>query len=340
MLDAGHCPTSESDVIRAAFGFWEAKIILSAITLKVFDALASAPADAETLSRRAGMHPRGARDFLDALVSMGLLDRNGELYSNSGSASTYLTSTAPAYLGWLFELAETRLYPVWGKLTEALKSGQPQNEAQIEPEYYPNLMANSDRLGVFVRAMTALSMESARHIAQALPWNQYCSAVDLGGAEGALSIELVKVHPHLAAICFDLPEVEKFFRERVEQSLVRGRISFCAGDFFRDALPRADVFIMGHILHNWSPEQRMFLVKKTHDVLPQHGSLVVYDAMIDDERRANIFGLLMSLNMLLVTSDGSTYTISECRQWLEQAGFRAIRTLPLTATDSAVIGVK
>jgi SAM-dependent methyltransferase len=330
----------ESAITKAAFRFWEAKVLLSAVNLGVFDILANEPLDLQTLTFRIGVHSRGARDFFDALVSLGFLTRTGEVYANSECSAKYLNSAEPTYLGGLLNLAETRLYPVWGKLTEALRTGQPQNEAKQVPDYYSNLIQDQSRLRVFLQAMSALSMESARQLARTFPWRDYTKFADLGSAEGGLAVELVKNHRHLLGICFDLPPVQPFFQEYVSRWGAADRLTFCGGDFFRDALPQADVFVMGHVLHNWDLPQKQQLVQKSYDALAHDGVLLIYDAMIDEDRKENTFGLLMSLNMLLVTSGGSLYTASECQRWLENVGFRSIRTERLNATDSAVIGIK
>src|SRR5262249_59682382 len=101
------------------------------------------------------------------------------------------------------------------------------------------------------------------------------------------------------------------------------RLSFTAGDFFTDPLPPADVLVMGHILHDWNLDEKRLLLRKAYDALPKGGALIVYDAIIDDGRRSNTFGLLMSLNMLIETPGGFDYTGADCRAWMRQAGFRA-----------------
>lgn len=330
----------ESAVIGALFRFWESKVLISAVALHVFDALEVEPLDLDVLTRRVGIHRRGARDLFDALVALGWLNHIDGRYVNGPAASRYLCRSKPHYLGDLADLADTRLYPVWNKLTEALRSGEPQNEARETPDYYSNLMQHGDRLRVFTRAMTSLSAEAGARIAGLLPWQQYARVADLGGAEGAVVIELLREHPHLSGICLELPEVEPCFRERVRGSGVEARASFHAADFFVDPLPSVDVLVLGHVLHNWDLSQKKRLIARCYEALAPGGVLLVYDAMIDDDRRANGFGLLMSLNMLLVTAGGAGYTVADCRQWLQEAGFHGVRAESLTAADAAVIGYK
>jgi hypothetical protein len=330
-----------NEIIRLAFAFWQAKAVLSAVELGVFDKLSEQAADAEDLARQINIHPRGAQDFFDALVSLGLLTKLGDRYQNAPAADQYLTRSRPqTYVGSLLEFATQRLYPVWDKLTEALRTGQPQNEAKQESNYYGNLTQDVKRLKVFLEGMTGLSMESAQRIAHEFEWQNFRTFADIGGAQGALAVQLATAHGHLNGISYDLPAVASFFCDYVEQFHLNGRLKFQSGDFFREPLPSADVLIMGHVLHNWNLEQKQLLLQKAYDALPRPGALLIYDSMIDECREVNTFGLLMSLNMLLVTAGGSGYTADECVDWMERARFHSVQVKTLGTFDSLVIGYK
>lgn len=327
-------------ILSLGLSFWGAKALLSAVELGVFTELARGPRDWETLALLTGAHPRGARDLFDALVALGMLRRGGGLYSNTPEADAYLDRAKPSYIGGLLEMASGRLYPVWGALTEALRSGRPQNESKEEENYYDNLCRDPERLRNFLRGMTGLSMEASKAIAEKFPWGERRSFVDVGGAQGVLSVRLASAHGHLTGGSFDLPAVGPFFEEYVASFGLEGRLRFHPGDFFADELPAADVIIMGHVLHNWGLEEKRLLVRKAYDALPSGGVLLVYEALIDEERRRNAFGLLMSLNMLLVTPGGFVYTGGECESWMREAGFARTRVEHLAGPDSMVVGVK
>jgi hypothetical protein len=141
-------------------------------------------------------------------------------------------------------------------------------------------------------------------------------------------------------IGFDLPEVAPIFEEYIEDHGLSSRVVFQPGSFFRDPIPQADVVMMGHILHDWNLDEKQVLVRKAYDALPEGGALVVYDAIIDDDRSKNAFGLLMSLNMLIETNGGYDYTGAECMQWMKDAGFRETRVEHLVGPDSMVVGIK
>ncbi len=327
-------------ILSLGLGFWKAKALLSAVELGLFTELCGGARDAETLARRLGLHPRGARDFFDTLVALGMLQRHDGLYSNAPEANTFLDRNKPSYVGGLLELANGRLYPVWGSLTEALRSGQPQNEAKEETDYYADMCDDPARLRNFLNAMTGISLETSKVIARKFPWQHYRTFVDVGGAQGALSVQLAAAHRHLAGGSFDLEPIGRFFDEYVASFGLAERLRFYSGDFFEDPLPTADVLIMGHVLHNWNMEEKRVLIRKAFEALPEGGVLLVYEALIDDERRRNDFGLLMSLNMLLVTSGGFVYTGAECESWLREAGFGATRVEHLVGPDSMVVATK
>jgi hypothetical protein len=320
--------------------YWAAKALSSAVELDLFSTLAQGPLDAETLRHQAGIHPRSARDFFDALVALGVLDRTDERYRNTPEADAFLDRGKPSYVGGWLEMSNAMLYPLWNSLSEGLRTGQPQREAAQTGDLFGALYGDPARLRQYAQAMTGHSMGPATAIARAFPWSRYETVIDLGCAQGCLPVQVALAHPHLSGGGFDLAPVGPIFEEYAASFGLAGRLRFHAGDFFADPLPRADVLVMGHILHDWDLEQKRLLVRKAYEALPDGGALVVYDAMIDDDRRQNAFGLLMSLHMLLATPGGFDYTGADCRAWLREAGFRDTSVQPLVEPYSMVIGIK
>jgi hypothetical protein len=329
-------------VLQLGLGFWGPKVLLSAVEMGVFTELAKGPADLDALTARLGLHPRAARDFLDALVALGMLDRTGGTYANTPEADRFLDRAKPSYVGGILEMTNARLYPFWAHLTEALRTGRPQNEARNDPGASPftTLYADPARLRLFLQGMTGISLGAARAIAAKFPWRDYKTFVDLGGAQGALPVQVALAHPHLSGANFDLPAVGPVFTDYVTSFGLPDRLRFLPGDFFADPLPAADVLVMGHILHDWDLPRKKELIARAYAALPAGGSLVVYEALIDDDRRENAFGLLMSLNMLIETPGGFDYTGADCQGWLREAGFRHTRVEHLLGPDSMVVGVK
>ena len=327
-------------IMQLGLAFWGSKTLLSAIELGLFTLLGDGPLDADALTARLGLHPRSTRDFLDSLVALGQIERTEGFYGNTPAGALFLDRRKPTYVGGMLEMANMRLYPFWGALTEALRTGEPQNEAKQGRDLFDEIYRSPAILAEFLKAMTGLSFGAAQAIAEKFPWADYRSFADIGTAEGALPVALARAHPHLTGIGFDLPVVQPYFESYAARHDLSQRLSFHPGDFFAVPMPSADVLIMGHILHDWGLEKKRTLIRKAYAALPYGGALIVYDPVIDDERRRNVFGLLMSLNMLIETREGFDFTGADCMNWLKEAGFAETRVEPLVGPDSMVIGIK
>ena len=335
-------PPTPDGIMQLGLGFWGSKTLLSAVELGLFTELAKEDSlDDESLSERLMLHPRSARDFLDALVALGMLERDGDRYANTDETDLFLDRAKPSYVGGILEMANARLYPFWGALTEALRTGQLQNEAKGGGEnFFAAIYADPARLRSFLEAMSGISLGAAMAIANKFPWDRYETFVDVGAAQGGLPVQVALAHEHLSGGGFDLPPVGPVFEEYVDSHGLGDRLRFYPGDFFEDPLPAADVLVMGHILHDWNLETKRILLAKAFETLPEGGALIVYDAVIDDDRRENAFGLLMSLNMLIETVGGFDYTGADCTSWMREAGFRETRVEHLVGPDSMVVGIK
>ncbi|GJH12228.1 methyltransferase [Caballeronia novacaledonica] len=327
-------------LLQMGMAFWASKALLSAVELGVFTQLANGPRQAEDLAQALELHPRGALDFLDTLVALNLLTRDDDRYANASDADFFLDREKPSYVGGLLEMANARLYPFWGSLTEALRTGLPQNESKHGGNVFETLYSDPARLRGFLQAMSGVSMGAAQAIARQFPWSEYRTFIDIGAAQGALPVQIARAHPHLTGGGFDLPVVGPIFDDYVAAHGLQDRVRFYPGDFFKDPCPSADVLVMGHILHDWNLPQKLELLGKCHAALPPGGVLIVYDAIIDDERRQNAFGLLMSLNMLIETPGGFDYTGAQCCAWMKEAGFATARVEPLAGPESMVIATK
>src|ERR671933_933766 len=333
-------PTPER-ILGLGLGFWGSKTLLSAIEIGLFTELAKGPLDAETLAERLMLHPRSARDFLDALVALGMLERDGDRYSNTTETNLFLDRAKPSYIGGMLVMANARLYRFLGSLTEGLRTGQIQNEAKGGGEdFFAAIYADPVRLDGFLKAMTGISLGAAMAIANKFPWERYETFVDVGTAQGGLPVQVALTHEHLSGGGFDLPSVGPIFEEYVDSHGLSNRLRFYPGDFFEDPLPKADVLVMGHILHDWNLEEKKMLLGKAYEAIPEGGALIVFDAVIDDDRRENAFGLLMSLNMLIETTGGFDYTGADCSSWMRETGFRETDVEHLVGPNSMVVGVK
>jgi hypothetical protein len=334
-------PLTPERILQTGLGFWASKTLLSAIELGVFTELARGSRPLEPLRERLGLHDRSARDFLDALVALGFLQRTNGHYANTAESDLFLDRAKPSYVGGILEMANRRLYPFWGRLTEGLRTGEPQNEVKSGgPGLFDTLYSDPARLKLFLAAMTGLSHGANMAIARQFPWKDHRTYVDVGTAQGDLAVQIALANPHLEGIGFDLPVVQPIFEEYVAASALRDRVTFASGNFFDDPFPKAEVVLMGHILHDWDLPQKRMLIGKAFDAIPAGGALVVYESIIDDDRSKNAFGLMMSLNMLIETPGGFDYTGADCEGWMKAAGFAKTRVEPLVGPDSMVIAIK
>jgi hypothetical protein len=330
-------------LMELGFGFQASKTLLTAVELGVFDALAARSKTRADIEDELGLHPRGAEDLLDALVALDVLNRENGQYRNTPATDAFLVSGKPSYIGGLLEMANDRLYGFWGDLEEALRTGRPTNELEDDQThpFEEAIYQNDENLEQFVGAMTGLSMGVANTLAHEFLWQEYDTMVDLGTSEGVVPKRVAEENDHMTTIGLDLPRVESYFREFTSDSPATDRIEFRTGDFFgTDSLPAADVYILGHILHDWSLGRKQEILGKVSEAVNPGGTIIVYGTMIDEERREAEMPLLMNLNMLVETPNGFDYTPSQCIQWLHESGFEGGEARELPGPETMVLARK
>jgi hypothetical protein len=334
-----------SQILETAFAFWFSKVLLTAVEFGVFTQLGQRRATGAELGAELGLHPRGISDFFDSLVAMKFLDREGEgptaKYFNTPAGALYLDSHSPRYVGGILVMLNSRLFKFWHDLPEALRTGKPQNEIKHgQKGMFEELYDELPRLEQFMGAMTGLSRINFEAFAAKFDFSRFKTLCDIGGATGLLCIEAAKRHSHLQCVSFDLPPVEPIARKHIAAAGLSSRINTASGDFFKDPLPKADLITMGMILHDWNLEKKMLLIRAAYDALPPGGALVAIEALIDDARRENVFGLLMSLNMLIEFGDAFDYSGADFRRWCGEAGFKRFEVVHLAGASSAAIAYK
>ena len=344
-MDGLNSQVDPGPILQTAFAFWSSKVLLTAVQLGVFSKLGDHRFTGAELGAELGLHPRGISDFFDALVAMNFLDREGDgpsaKYFNTPAGALYLDNGSPRYVGgWLIMLND-RLFKFWDDLPEALRTGQPQNEAKHgQKGMFEQLYEELPKLEQFMGAMTGLSRINFEAFAARFDFSKFHTLCDIGGATGLLGIEVARKHSHLQCISFDLPPVEPIARKHIAAAGLSHRIRTASGDFFKDPLPKADLITMGMILHDWNLEKKMHLIRAAYEALPPNGALVAIEALIDDARRENIFGLLMSLNMLIEFGDAFDYSGADFRKWCAEVGFQRFDVIHLAGASSAVIAYK
>lgn len=338
-------PLSPDAILQTAFGFWNSKVLLTAVSLGVFTTLGQRKLTGEDLGREVGLHPRAIRDFFDALVAMKFLGRDGDgpeaTYFNTPEGAHFLDRNSPRYIGGILEMLNARLFRFWNDLPDALRTGQPQNETRHgERGIFEVLYSDPAKLEGFLNAMTGLSRINFEALAERFDFSRYKTLCDVGGATGLLCIEAAKRHPHLRCTSFDLPAVEPVAAKHIAASGLGDRIRTASGNFFADPLPKADVITMGMILHDWNLEKKKRLIRAACEALPPGGALIAIEALIDDARRENVFGLLMSLNMLIEFGEAFDFSGADFEKWCREAGFTRFEIIRLAGPSSAAIAYK
>lgn len=338
-------PLDPSHIMQTATAFWASKVLLTAVEVDLFTVLAAGPQTAPQLGKTLGLHPRGTYDFFDALVALKFLERDGDgpegRYRNTPQTAAFLNKKSATYIGGLPQMLNSRLFGYWNHLGTALRTGKPQNEVKDGgSSIFEALYANPDTLGEFLDAMTGFQAANFALLAQKFEFSKYKTVGDVGGALALLSRVVAAHHPHLSFTSFDLPAVAPLAQKAIQAAGLEHRITPVAGDFFKDDLPRADVITMGNILHDWNLEGKKTLIAKAYAALPAGGAFIAIENVIDDARRENAFGLLMSLNMLIEFGDAFDYTGADFRGWCREAGFTRFESLALAGPTSAVVAYK
>ena len=334
-----------SPILRTAFGFWNAKVLLTAVEMGLYTRLGNRRLTGEELGRELGLHPRAIYDFFDAQVAMNFLDREGDgppgRYFNTPEGAMYLDEKSPRYIGGILTMLNVRLFKYWQDLPEALRTGRPQNESKHgEKGVFETLYEDPAGLEGFLNAMTSLSRLNFETLAVLIDFSKFKTLCDVGGATGLLCLEVARNHPHLQCFTWDLPVVEPIARRSIAAAGLGDRVRAVSGDFFKDPLPKADVITMGMILHDWNLEKKLHLIRAAYDALPPGGALMAIENIIDDGRRENVFGLLMSLNMLIEFGEAFDFSGADFRQWCTQVGFKRFEVVPLAGPCSVAIAYK
>jgi len=332
-------------VMEVGMAFWPSKVLLSAIDLGVFTALGKSPMTGEELRADLQLHPRANPDFFDALVALHFLERDGDgpaaKYRNTPETAAFLDRKSPQFMGGFLEMANARLYRFWGDLSEGLRTGKAQNELKHGgTSMFAEVYSKPERLEQFMEAMAGISAGNFTSFADKFDFSRYRTLCDIGGATGQLSSIVARKHPHMTCTSADLPEATSIAERKIAAAGLSDRVSARSLDFFADPLPKADVITMGMILHDWNLKKKQQLVRKAYDALPEGGAFVVIENLIDDARRENAFGLMMSLNMLIEFGEAFDFTFADFAGWCRDAGFRTFEVIPLGGPASAGVAYK
>jgi hypothetical protein len=337
-----------AQIMQIGMGFWASKVLLSAVRFKLFTFLGDGRKRTTEIKDHLKLQTtaRHVCDWLDALVSLGFLQRDGLMegasYSNTPTTAMFLDRSKPTYMGGILEMANNRLYRFWGDLEEGLLTGRPQNESKHgNMHFFEELYKNPAWLHEFMDAMSGFQAGNFMALVNTFDFSKYKTIADLGGADGFLCCTIASQHPGVTCTTYDLPPVKPVAEERIVRSKLQDRVKASTIDLDKaDSFPAADVITMGNILHGYNEESKQQVIGKVHNALNEGGVFIAIENVIDNERRKNALGLMMSLNMLIENGDGFDYTQEDFEGWAKAAGFRKIEALPLAGPTSAAIAYK
>jgi hypothetical protein len=336
-----------SKIMQVGMGFWASKALLAAVNFKLFTMLSGTSKKANDIKDELHLNTtdRHVYDWLDVLVSLGFLKREGILenavYSNNADTEMFLDENKPSYIGGILKMGNNRLYKFWGNLEEGLMTGSPQNESKDgNMHFFEQLYQSPEKLKEFVNAMSGIQGGNFMTLAKKFDFSKYKTMADIGGADGFLSCMIALQHSAISLTTYDLPPVAPLAEEAIAKFNLANRIKIESGDFLKDPIPSAEIISMGNILHGLNETIKLTLIKKVYDALPENGILIAIENIIDNDRTNNTFGMLMSLNMLIENGDGFDYTFNDFEKWIKQTGFKKAEMIPLTGPASAAIAYK
>jgi 2-polyprenyl-3-methyl-5-hydroxy-6-metoxy-1,4-benzoquinol methylase len=337
-----------SQIMQVGMGFFASKVLLSAVRLNLFTFLGQGGKRTNEIKDHLGLQTstRHVCDWLDALVSLGFLQRDGVMedatYTNTPTTAMFLDRTQATYMGGILEMANNRLYRFWGDLDEALLTGRPQNESKHgNMHFFEALYRSPEKLHEFMDAMSGFQAGNFVTLVKAFDFSKYKTIADIGGADGFLCCTIAQHHPGVTCTTYDLPPVKPLADARITRSNVQGRVTAENIDIDKAAaFPSADVIVMGNILHGYDEPRKQEILRKAYDAVNDGGVFMAIENVIDNDRRKNTLGLLMSLNMLIENGDGFDYSHQDFEKWARAAGFRKTDLIPLAGPTSAAIAHK
>lgn len=315
------------EILQLNVAYTRARVLHTALELGLFEFLSEGPRTEAEVREYCGLRSHLVSDWLDALSGLDLLSHDGGRYANTPRSEHFLVPGKPHYIGGSVLQHGRVHYELWSDFGDALRDGKATSGRNITAGAVVEEQPDLDRARRFLDHMDTFNQFVATQLSQALDWSEVKTFVDVGGARGNVAAQLALHHPNLTGTVFDVPGVEPLFDEHMAVRGMTGRIGFAGGDFFNDPLPGADVVVFGHVLHDHPAESRKKLLAQAFGALPPGGTLLVYDAMLDDDSEVAAF--LQSLVCSVILDGGSEYRVRDISAWAEELGFEVQHVIPL-----------
>lgn len=330
-----------SAVLELVEAFRRSKTMFAAVSLGVFDALASGPKMLADLAAELDASTDALERLLDACVGLQLLRRSGAQYENTPAAMAYLTKSSSRRLTGYLNFSNEITWKLWANLEDAVREGTHRWEQTYgwKGPIFSHFFKTEETKREFLMGMHGFGLISSPHVVSAFDLNRFTRLIDLGGATGHLAIAACQRYPNLRAAVFDLADVAPLAQEIVGGSSVADRVEVIPGDFFSDPLPEGDVYALGRILHDWTEEKILKLLGRVHDSLPRGGAVLVAEKLLFDDKTGPPWAQMQNLNMLTCT-EGKERTLGEYEALLHAVGFRDVRGCRTSSPLDAVFALK
>ncbi len=327
--------SSLSYLNEISYSYWKAQVLFVAVEMDVFTLTAGNGKSCKIIAKKLRADLRATEMILNALVSLEFLRKNKEIYRNTAISNRYLVKDSPLYQGDRIHHFHN-MWDYWSKLNVAVKTGKPTAYDNAKEE------VDEQRLREFIRAMHNIGIVQAGEVCGKLHLKKYRSLLDLAGGQGTYAVRFVEENPEMRAVVFDLPDVTKIAREYIKKSGMKGKVTTKAGDCLKDSFGKElyDIVFVSNLLHIYEPVENRKILRKCWDSLLIEGIVVIQEFVLNSARTQPLFGTLFSLNMLMGTHRGASYSYDEMKEWLKDVGLKNIKRVNLDMDSGLIIGHK
>ncbi|OHB42293.1 MAG: hypothetical protein A2545_08615 [Planctomycetes bacterium RIFOXYD2_FULL_41_16] len=328
--------TANADYIfQLGFGYWKSCILFTAVEFEIFTIIGKDKVTARGISKSIHANERSTEMLLNALVSLELLTKQGNCYYNTPISNLHLIKGKSHYMGDFIHHAQN-IMDNWTMLRETIETGKAVSLKDLPEEVDPHDLRD------FITAMHNIASVKADELCSKIDLKGARRLLDLAGGSGTYAIELAKANPHLHAVVFDLGHTIKLTQEFITAAGMEDRVTAQAGNCLEDTFGKNvyDAILVSNLLHIYNPENNTKILKKCRNALKDEGQVIIHEFVLDESKTQPQFAALFSLNMLIGTQEGASYSDSEYRAWLEDACFKHIKKIDLESNSSLLIGKK
>lgn len=338
MATAAQTQVTPERILQMAWGYVPPLVLEAAIRHRVFDVLDAGPMNILEVEQATGAKARGLTAIMNALVGLNFLTRDQQgRYGLAPEAAAFLVSTRPGFQGGLIRHCSEHLIPRWLHLNKVVATGEPVSAVNQE-------QGGGTFFHDFVLDIFPMSYPAAKYLADHLNLGdagEPVKVLDLAAGSGVWGIAQAQASPRVEVTAVDWPEVIPVTRQTTEMFGLLDRFSFVEGDLHdADFGSGYALATLGHILHSEGEAQSRKLLAKTYNALASGGTIAIAEFLVNRERTGPLTGLFFAVNMVVNTTDGNTWSVEEIGAWLEDAGFRNVRTIPSPGHSPLILATK